>query len=110
MSRSTADFLDDSFEKLYLDDRKQGTMFGVFVAVAILIAALGLFGLAAFAVTRRIREIGIRKVFGARTRDVAILLLWQFSIPVLIANVIAWPVAWYSSARLAARASPRTSH
>jgi putative ABC transport system permease protein len=88
-------FLDDSFDKLYRSDRKQGTLFGIFVGVAILIAALGLFGLAAFTVGRRTKEIGIRKVFGARDRDVAILLLWQFSIPVLIANVIAWPLAWY---------------
>ncbi len=88
-------FLDDSFQKLYSSDQRQGSLFGVFVGVAILIAALGLFGLAAFTVGRRTREIGIRKVFGARTRDVAILLLWQFSIPVLIANVIAWPLAWY---------------
>ncbi len=88
-------FLDDSFEKLYQSDRKQGMLFGIFVGVAILIAALGLFGLAAFTVGRRTKEIGIRKVFGARTRDVAILLLWQFSIPVLIANLIAWPLAWY---------------
>jgi putative ABC transport system permease protein len=98
MSPSTAisrSFLDDSFEKLYQSDRKQGTLFGIFVSVAILIAALGLFGLAAFTVGRRTKEIGIRKVFGARDRDVAILLLWQFSIPVLIANVIAWPLAWY---------------
>ena len=88
-------FLDDSFEKLYLADRKQGTMLGAFVAVAIVIACLGLFGLAAFTASRRTREIGIRKVFGARSRDVAVLLLWQFSIPVLIANLIAWPLAWY---------------
>jgi len=88
-------FLDDSFARLYKSDRQQGTLFGVFVGVAILIAALGLFGLAAFTVGRRTKEIGIRKVFGARDRDVAILLLWQFSIPVLIANVIAWPLAWY---------------
>ena len=98
MSPSTAIsrfFLDDSFEKLYQSDRKQGTLFAIFVGVAILIAALGLFGLAAFTVGRRTKEIGIRKVFGARDRDVAILLLWQFSIPVLIANLIAWPLAWY---------------
>jgi putative ABC transport system permease protein len=97
MSPSTAitrSFLDDSFEKLYQSDRRQGTLFGVFVGVAILIAALGLFGLAAFTVGRRTKEIGVRKVFGARDRDVAVLLLWQFSIPVLIANVIAWPLAW----------------
>jgi len=88
-------FLDDNFGKLYQADERQGAMFGVFVLVAIFIACLGLFGLAAFTVGRRTREIGIRKVFGARVRDVVVLLLWQFSIPVLIANLIAWPVAWY---------------
>jgi putative ABC transport system permease protein len=98
MSPSTAisrRFLDDSFDRLYQSDRKQGVLFGIFVAVAILIAALGLFGLAAFTAERRTKEIGIRKVFGARTRDVVVLLLWQFSNPVLIANLIAWPLAWY---------------
>ena len=70
-------------------------MFGIFVGVAIFIACLGLFGLAAFTAERRNREIGVRKVFGARTRDIVWLLLWQFSIPVLIANVVAWPIAWY---------------
>ena len=70
-------------------------MFGIFVGIAIFIACLGLFGLAAFTAGRRTKEIGIRKVFGARTRDVVFLLLWQFSIPVLIANLIAWPLAWY---------------
>jgi putative ABC transport system permease protein len=88
-------FLDDNFGKLYQADERQGQMFGIFVFVAIFIACLGLFGLAAFTVGRRTREIGIRKVFGARTRDLVFLLLWQFSIPVLIANAIAWPVAWY---------------
>jgi len=88
-------FLDDSFERLYSTDKKQGQMFAIFVAIAIVIACLGLFGLAAFTAGRRTKEIGIRKVFGARIRDVVVLLLWQFSIPVLIANLIAWPVAWY---------------
>jgi putative ABC transport system permease protein len=88
-------FLDDSFDKLYRSDVQQGTLFAIFVGIAIFISALGLFGLAAFTAGRRTQEIGIRKVFGARTRDVVFLLLWQFSIPVLVANVIAWPLAWY---------------
>jgi putative ABC transport system permease protein len=88
-------FLDESFDKLYQADQRQGTMFGAFVVVAVVIACLGLFGLAAFTAGRRTREIGIRKVFGARDRDVLRLLLWQFSIPVLLANLIAWPIAWY---------------
>jgi putative ABC transport system permease protein len=88
-------FLDESFGRLYSAQERQGTMFGIFVAIAILLACLGLFGLAAFTAGRRTREIGIRKVFGARTRDVILLLLWQFSIPVVLANLIAWPLAWY---------------
>jgi putative ABC transport system permease protein len=91
----TRTFLDDQYEKLYQADQKQGQMFAVFVGVAIVIACMGLFGLAAFTAGRRTKEIGIRKVFGARIRDVVWLLLWQFSIPVLIANLIAWPIAWY---------------
>jgi putative ABC transport system permease protein len=88
-------FLSDSAGTLYQSDEKQGLMFTICVAVAILIACLGLFGIAAFTTQRRTREIGIRKVFGARTRDIVRLLLWQFSIPVLIANFIAWLVAYY---------------
>jgi putative ABC transport system permease protein len=88
-------FLDQDFEALYSADERQGRMFGLFVGLAIFIAVLGLFGLAAFAAGRRTREIGIRKVFGARTGDVILLLLRQFSIPVLVANLIAWPLAWW---------------
>jgi putative ABC transport system permease protein len=88
-------FLDDNYNRLYQADQKQGTMFAIFVGVAILIACLGLFGLAAFTAGRRTKEIGIRKVFGARNRDVVFLLLWQFSMPIIIANLIAWPIAWY---------------
>jgi putative ABC transport system permease protein len=87
--------LSDSFGTLYRSDEKQGVMFGICVAIAILIACLGLFGIAAFTTQRRTKEIGIHKVFGARTRDIVRLLLWQFSIPVLIANLIAWPVAYF---------------
>jgi putative ABC transport system permease protein len=88
-------FLDDSFDQLYQEDQRQGQMFGMFVGIAIFIACLGLFGLAAFTAGRRTKEIGIRKVFGGKTRDVVLLLLWQFSVPAMIANLIAWPLAWY---------------
>jgi putative ABC transport system permease protein len=88
-------FLDDIYDQLFREDTRQGTMFGIFVGVAIFIACLGLFGLAAFSAARRTREIGIRKVFGARTRDIVWLLMWQFSIPVLLANLLAWPLAYY---------------
>jgi putative ABC transport system permease protein len=87
-------FLDD-YNNLFLADERQGTVFGIFVCTAIVTASMELFGLAAFSTERRTREIGLRKTFGARTRDIILLLLWQFSIPVLMANVIAWPVAYY---------------
>jgi putative ABC transport system permease protein len=88
-------FLDDDYDRQFLADERQGTLFGVFVGIAIFIACLGLFGLAAFSTERRTREIGLRKTFGARTGDIVWMLLRQFSVPVLIANAIAWPVAWY---------------
>jgi putative ABC transport system permease protein len=88
-------FLDDDFDKAFLADERQGTIFTVFVGIAVFIACLGLFGLAAFTAERRTKEIGLRKVFGAKTRHIVLLLLWQFSIPVLAANVIAWPFAYY---------------
>jgi putative ABC transport system permease protein len=88
-------FLNDDFEAQFRADDRQGAIFGLFVGIAIFIASLGLFGLAAFSTERRVREIGLRKTFGARTRDIILLLLWQFSIPVLVANLIAWPVAYF---------------
>ena len=88
-------FLNEKFVQQFQADEQQGRIFGIFVGIAIFIACLGLFGLAAFSTERRIKEIGLRKTFGARTKDVIFLLLWQFSVPVLIANVIAWPVAYY---------------
>jgi putative ABC transport system permease protein len=94
-SAINARFLDDSFNRLFATDVKRGHMFAVFVAIALFIACLGLYGLAAFAAERRTREIGVRKVFGAGTRDIVRMLLWQFSLPVLIADLIAWPIAWY---------------
>jgi putative ABC transport system permease protein len=88
-------FLTSAFGELLADDERQRDILGVFVAVAVLIAALGLFGLAVFTAERRTKEIGIRKVSGARTRDIVKLMLWRISVPVLAANVVAWPVAYY---------------
>ena len=88
-------FLDEDFDRQFQADQKEDSVFALFVGIAILIAAMGLFGLAAFATERRTQEIGIRKVFGAGSRDIVLMLLWQFSIPVLVANLIAWPVAYF---------------
>ncbi len=88
-------FLNSDFENDFMAEQQQGKIFALFVGIAIFIAAMGLFGLAAFSTERRTKEIGIRKTFGARAKDIVLMLLWQFSIPVLVANVIAWPVAYY---------------
>ena len=79
----------------YYDEDQQAVMFAVFSGLAIIIANLGLYGLAAFSAERRTKEIGLRKVLGAGVLDIVRLLVWQFSKPVLAANLIAWPVAWY---------------
>ena len=88
-------FVDDIVLELYTADAARAQLFGAFALLAVVIGCLGLFGLAAFTAERRTKEIGIRKVLGARTRDIVRLLVWQFSRPVLIANIIAWPAAWW---------------
>ncbi len=87
--------LSDAYDGLYQGEQRQGAIFAIFVAIAIFIACLGLFGLAAFTAGRRAEEIGIRQVGGARNRGILVLLLWPVTSPVLIANLIAWPLAWY---------------
>jgi putative ABC transport system permease protein len=89
-------FAEDIVGETYAAERARGVLFATFAALAILIACLGLYGLAAFATQRRTKEIGIRKVLGAKVRDIVRLLAWQFSKPVVVANLIAWPVAWWA--------------
>lgn len=89
-------FLDESFGKLYESELKQGTIFTVFAFIAIFIACLGLFGLSAFTITQRVKEIGIRKVLGASIGSIVALLSKDFLKLVLIAAIIAFPVAWYA--------------
>jgi putative ABC transport system permease protein len=90
-----AKFSEDIIRELYKAEDSRAKIFAAFSLLAVIIGCLGLFGLAAFTAERRTKEIGIRKVLGARTRDIVQLLVWQFSRPVIIANVIAWPVAWW---------------
>jgi putative ABC transport system permease protein len=90
-----AKFSEDIIGELYKKDDARAQIFAAFSILAVIIGCLGLFGLAAFTADRRTKEIGIRKVLGARTRDIVQLLVWQFSRPVIIANVIAWPIAWW---------------
>ncbi|QMW21717.1 ABC transporter permease [Sandaracinobacteroides saxicola] len=90
-----AKFADDIVFDLYKAEQARATIFAAFAGLAIIVACLGLFGLAAFTAERRTKEIGIRKVLGARDRDIVRLLVWQFSRPVLLANLLAWPVAWW---------------
>jgi putative ABC transport system permease protein len=90
-----ARFVQDITHDLYNADEKRAQLFGMFALLAVVIGCLGLFGLAAFTAERRTKEIGIRKVLGARTSDIVRLLVWQFTRPVLIANIVAWPIAWW---------------
>ena len=90
-----AKFSEDVIGELYEKEDARAQTFAAFALLAVIIGCLGLFGLAAFTAERRTKEIGIRKVLGARTRDIVRLLVWQFSRPVMIANIIAWPVAWW---------------
>jgi putative ABC transport system permease protein len=87
-------FLSQRINELYADIQRQSAIFSVFAGVAIVIASLGLLGLAVFTAERRTREIGLRKVMGASRWDILRLLGWQFAQPVLWANLIAWPLAY----------------
>ncbi|HEY3405518.1 MAG TPA: ABC transporter permease [Ohtaekwangia sp.] len=88
-------FLSESYRNLYEAEQKQSQLFTTFAGLAIFIAGLGLFGLATFNTLQRIKEIGIRKVLGASVTSILALLSKEIIVLVLVANLIAWPVAWY---------------
>lgn len=88
-------FLDERFDRLYRTEMLQGQMFGAFAGLAVFVACLGLIGLASFSAQRRTKEIGVRKVLGASVKGVVLMLSSEFTRLVLIANLIAWPAAWY---------------
>ena len=88
-------FFDEEYNKVYTSEFRTGEVFELFSIIAILIACLGLFGLAAFMAEQRTKEIGIRKTMGASIPGLMILLCKEFTKWVLIANLIAIPIAWY---------------
>ena len=92
-------FLDDDYDKLYRTEEQIGTLFGLFSILAIFVASLGLFGLASFTAQLRIKEIGIRKVLGASVSNLVLMLSKEFALLVGIANLIAWPIAYYAMHR-----------
>ncbi len=102
-------FLDESIDSLYKNDRKVGKVINIATILALFIACLGLFGMASFSAEQRTKEIGIRKVFGASIPSIFFLLSKQFSKWVIVANVVAWPVAYFVMSKWLSGFAFRTS-
>lgn len=92
-------FVDDAIAEEFRKERDISILLATFSLITVVVACLGLYGLAAFTAERRTKEIGIRKVLGAGVFDIVRLLVWQFSKPVLLANLIAWPLAVWGMMR-----------
>ena len=88
-------FLDTTFEEMYNEEKRLGSIYFYFSLLAIIIALLGLFGLSSFITEQRNREISIRKVMGASSKNIVLKLSSGFMLLVLISNLVAWPAAWY---------------
>jgi putative ABC transport system permease protein len=89
-------FLDASFAQMHLSDKKMSEIFSIFSILAVFVASLGLFGLAAHTAEQKTKEIGVRKVLGASASSIYLLLSQEFLKWVALANVIAWPVAYFA--------------
>jgi putative ABC transport system permease protein len=87
-------FIDDEFGRLYQNEKRIGALAGVFTALALCIAALGVLGLTSYMIERRTKEIGIRKVLGASLKSLVFLFSKEFILCVLAGNLVAWPVAF----------------
>jgi len=95
----TYHFLDEDYNKLYVGEQRSSTLFTVAATLAILLACLGLFGLAAFTTVQRTKEIGIRRVLGANITSITMLVARNFLVMIGIAILIAIPLAWYAGNR-----------
>lgn len=92
-------FMDDSFNRVYENEKRLGDIFVIFTSLSIFIACLGLFGLAAFNAQKRIKEIGVRKVLGASVSQITYRLSFDFLKLVFIAIIIALPIGWFAMNR-----------
>jgi len=88
-------FFDENVARMYAAEQRTGRMFGAGALLSLFLSALGLFGLASFSAAKRTREIGIRKTLGASVRDISVLLSKEFAVLFLVANLIAWPIAYF---------------
>ena len=92
-------FIDENFDQLYRSEENLSRIFSYFAFLSIFIGCLGLFGLASYTAERRTKEIAVRKVLGASTRGLVVLLSKEFTKWVLLANVIAWPIGYLAMSR-----------
>ena len=90
-------FIDESLDRLYTSEKRMGNIFSYFSLLTVFIACIGLFGLASFLAEQRTKEIGVRKALGATISSIALLLTKEFIKWVLVANIIAWPIAYFAS-------------
>lgn len=102
-------FLDEDYDRLYRSEEQAGAILRYFATLAILISCLGLFGLASFLAEQRTKEIGIRKILGSSVQGIVLLLSKEFLKWVAIANIIAWPFAWFISYKWLQNFAYRTS-
>jgi ABC-type antimicrobial peptide transport system permease subunit len=89
--------LEEDYYRLYRSDQQMGAIIRYFTGIAIIISSLGLFGLASYMAERRTKEIGIRKVLGSTVSSIVLMLTKEFAKWILLANAIAWPIAWFLS-------------
>ncbi len=88
-------YMEDAYHSLYRTEEKTGKLITIFTGLALFVSCLGLFGLASFMTTKRVKEIGIRKVLGGTTGGITVLLSRQFTQWVIFSNIFAWPIAYY---------------
>jgi putative ABC transport system permease protein len=102
-------FLDQELDQLYRPEQRMGTIFNLFSLLAILISCMGLFGMASFMTEQRTKEIGIRKTYGSSVLNIFLLINGSFVRLILLANIIAWPIAWFAMHKWLENYAYRTS-